>query len=433
MSSFRDVVIDQKREWQTLLDRSYVKRDVVMPSGVENLARVVVGPRRAGKSVFAAHLAANEVGASGYVNFDDERLVRLSDPSALLAALDAVYGEPSVLLFDEIQNVPNWELWVNRLHRQGRRLILTGSNAHLLSSELATHLTGRHFSIPMLTFSFREYLDAEGHSGGDGLTEIEKGEACRSYAESGGFPEVVTKRIDGREYLKTLTSAVIHKDIVVRNRLRAPQALDALALCLLSQPGGAYSFRRLAQATGCRSVHTLKKYIGYLEEAFLVFTIPAFSFKPREQSASLKKAYAIDNGLIHSTGFQSSENRGRLMENLVAIRLFRDQLAGGARVFYWQDPQKAEVDFVIFQNLRVEQLIQVCVDARSPKTEEREIRGLLKASRELGCGDLLLLTDSDRGVQKESWHGMSGMVRRMPIADWLLNSPYDAGKPSIIT
>jgi predicted AAA+ superfamily ATPase len=170
-----------------------------------------------------------------------------------------------------------------------------------------------------------------------------------------------------------------------------------------------------------------------LEEAFLVFTIPAFSFKPREQSASLKKAYAIDNGLIHSTGFQSSENRGRLMENLVAIRLFRGQLAGGARVFYWQDPQKAEVDFLVFRNRRVEQLIQVCVDAKSTKTEEREIRGLLKASRELGCGDLLLLTDSDRGVQEESWHGMSGIVRRMPIADWLLNSPCDAGKPSIIT
>jgi predicted AAA+ superfamily ATPase len=155
MSSFRDLVIEQKREWQTLLERSYVKRDVVLPSGIENLARVVVGPRRAGKSVFAAHLAANEKGVSGYVNFDDERLARLTDTSALLAALDAVYGEPSVLLFDEIQNVPDWELWVNRLHRQGRRLILTGSNAHLLSSELATHLTGRHFSIPMLTFSFR--------------------------------------------------------------------------------------------------------------------------------------------------------------------------------------------------------------------------------------------------------------------------------------
>ena len=109
------------------------------------------------------------------------------------------------------------------------------------------------------------------------------------------------------------------------------------------------------------------------------------------------------------------------MENLVAIRLYRDELAGGARVFYWQDPQKAEVDFVVFRNRRVEQLIQVCVDASDDKTQEREVRGLLKASRELGCEDLLLLTESDEGVEEVSWHGMNGVIRRMPIADWLLD------------
>lgn len=418
--SFRDVLIEQQREWRALLQRPYVRRRVGVPSGFENLARVVLGPRRAGKSVFAAHLAAGESEVCGYVNFDDEGLAGLSDTSGLMAALDAVYGGPEVLLFDEIQNVPNWELWVNRLQRQGRRLILTGSNAHLLSSELATHLTGRHFGIPMLTFSFGEYLDALGHGGGGKLTTSERREACRSYAETGGFPEVVTGRFEGPDYLRTLTAAVIHKDIVVRHRLRAPQALDALVLCLLSQPGGAYSFRRLREATGCRSVHTLKKYVGYLEQAFLVFTIPAFSFKPREQSASLKRAYAIDNGLIRAAGFHSSQNRGRLMENLVAVCLFREELGGGGRVFYWQDPQRAEVDFVVFRNLRVQQLIQVCVNATDGKTEEREIRGLLKASRELGCEDLLLLTDSDEGVQEESWHGMRGVVRRMPISDWLL-------------
>ena len=427
--SFRDVLIEQKREWQELLKRPYVRRRVRVPAGFETLARVVLGPRRAGKSVFAAHLAAGESGPCGYVNFDDERLAGLTDTLSLMAALDAVYDNPQVLLFDEIQNVSNWELWVNRLQRQGRRLILTGSNAHLLSSELATHLTGRHFGIPMLTFSFVEYLDALGHGDGENLTAPEKREACRSYAETGGFPEVVTKRIEGPDYLRTLTSAVIHKDIVVRHRVRAPQALDALVLCLLSQPGAAYSFRRLAQATGCRSVHTLKKYIGYLQQAFLVFTVPAFSFKPREQSASLKKAYAIDNGLIRAAGFHSSENRGRLMENLVAIRLYRDELAGGARVFYWQDPQKAEVDFVVFRNRRVEQLIQVCVDASGDKTQEREVRGLLKASRELGCDDLLLLTESDEGVEEVSWHGMNGVIRRMPIADWLLESPSESGAP----
>ncbi len=380
--------------------------------------RVVLGPRRAGKSVFSAHLAISENSGCGYVNFDDERLAGVADTDGLLAALDSVYGSPNLILLDEIQNVPNWELWMNRLQRQGRRLILTGSNAHLLSSELATHLTGRHFCIPMLPFSFAEYLEASSKAGAP-VTSAEKREACRSYSRCGGFPEVVIKKMDDGAYLKTLTSAVIHKDIVTRYRLRAPQALDALALCLLSQPGGVYSYRRLAQATGCRSVHTLKKYVGYLEQAFLLFTLPAFSYKPREQAASLKKAYAVDNGLIAAAGFHSSANHGRLMENLVAIQLFRQQLAGEMKIFYWADPQKAEVDFVVFRNNRVEQLIQVCVDAEDSKTEEREVRGLLKASRALGCNDLLLLTGSMHGERRETWHGMSGTIRRMPIAEWL--------------
>jgi predicted AAA+ superfamily ATPase len=417
--SYYDILLDQQREFKALLERPYVPRRVVIPSGLDGLVRVVIGPRRAGKSFFSAHLAREDSFDCGYVNFDDERLATV-DTDGLLAALDSVYGEPPLILLDEIQNVPNWELWVNRLQRQGRRLILTGSNAHLLSSELATHLTGRHFSIPMLPFSFQEYLEAKAKDRSFPMTEAERREACRSYSRCGGFPEVVMKDMDGGAYLKTLTAAVIHKDIVTRHRLRAPQALDALALCLLSNPGGVYSYRRMGQATGCRSVHTLKKYIGFLEQAFLCFTIPAFSFKAREQAASLKKAYAVDNGLIGASGFQSSANHGRLMENLVAIELFKQQLAGELKVFYWSDPQKAEVDFVVFRNNRVEQLIQVCVDAEKPKTEEREIRSLLKASRALSCDNLLLLTESQSGKQKESWHGMEGEVRRMPISDWLI-------------
>ena len=416
--NFYDILLDQQREFRALLDRPYVARRLTIPSGIEDLVRVVIGPRRAGKSFFSAHLASAENPACGYVNFDDERLAGLVNTDGLLAALDSTYGNPVLILLDEIQNVPNWELWVNRLQRQGRRLILTGSNAHLLSSELATHLTGRHFSIPMLPFSFGEYVEALSKAGSQ-MTSAEKRESCQSYSRCGGFPEVVMKKMDHGAYLKTLTSAVIHKDIMMRYRLRAPQALDALALCLLSQPGGVYSYRRLAQATGCRSVHTLKKYIGYLEQVFLIFTLPAFSYKPREQAASLKKSYAVDNGLIAAAGFQSSSNHGRLMENLVAIQLFRQQLAGEAKIYYWSDPQKAEVDFVIFRNNRVEKLIQVCVDAENPRTEEREVRGLLKASRALGCDDLLLLTGSTHGEQRETWHGMSGTIRRMPISDWL--------------
>jgi len=425
---FSEILLAQQREWRTLLETPYVER-IAAAGGVpaaDDRVTVVLGPRRAGKSVYAAHLAAEVAGRSGYVNFDDERLLGrdgyLPDSpgprgtDALVAAIDAVYGRPQTILFDEIQNVPGWELVVNRLHRAGRRLILTGSNAHLLSSELATHLTGRHRPVPLLPFSFPEFVAARG----PGLeTAPALATLCREHAEVGGFPEIVLKDIDGGGYLRTLLAAVVHKDIVSRFRLRAPQALDAVAACLLSNPGGEFSFASLGHASGCRSGHTLKKYVGYLEQAFVLFTVPRFSFKPREQAASNKKAYAIDTGFVRAAGFQASPNRGRLLESLVAIACQRRQLRGECRLFYWKDPHRAEVDFVIHEGQRVKTLIQVASDIRDPKVRAREIRGLIKAGHELRCDDLLLLGPDEAGESRESWQGRSALIRRRPIWEWL--------------
>lgn len=417
---WRDIVISQKGEWDLLTSRPYIPRSSAQCPSSGNLVRVIIGPRRAGKSSYAVHLAKSDSARCGYLNFDDERLTGAVDTEALLAAIDAVYGQPEVLLLDEIQNLPNWELWANRLQRSGRRLVITGSNAHLLGSELATHLTGRHLTVPLLPFSFPEFLAASKKARES--TSSAKVENCRDYAQMGGFPEVVLGEVAGPTYLRTLCSAMIHKDIVMRHRLRAPQALDALAMCMLSTPGGQHSFRKLRTATSCRSVHTLKKYTGYLEQAFLIFTVPRFSFKPREQTAAPRKCYAIDNGLVLAAGFQSSPNQGRLMENLVAVTLHRRQLQDEIRVFYWQDPQHAEVDFLIFKDRAVATLIQVCAHTRDGDVRNREIRGLLKASRELGCSDLLLLTESEEGEAVESWHGFSASVRRQPLWRWLIEN-----------
>ncbi|NCA10626.1 ATP-binding protein [bacterium] len=426
---FSEILLAQQRVWSGLLAEPYIERtsaDRVLPSGDDRVT-VVLGPRRAGKSVYAAHLARQAPGGCGYVNFDDERLlgregyqpdaVGPRGTDALVAAIDATYGNPRTILFDEIQNVPGWELVVNRLHRSGRRLILTGSNAHLLSSELATHLTGRHRPIPLLPFSFAEFVVARGR---DSWTAVENAAMCREHAEVGGFPEVVLKSIDGAGYLRTLLAAVIHKDIVSRFHLRAPQALDAVASCLLSNPGGEFSFASLAHASGCRSGHTLKKYVGYLEQAFLLFTVPRFSFKPREQAASNKKAYAIDNGFVRAAGFQSSPNHGRLLESLVAIACHRRQLRGECRLFYWKDPHRSEVDFVIHEGRSVKTLIQVSGDVRDAKVRSREIRGLIKAGHDLRCEDLVLLVPDERGESRETWQGRSAVIRREPIEEWLL-------------
>jgi uncharacterized protein len=160
--------------------------------------------------------------------------------------------------------------------------------------------------------------------------------------------------------------------------------------------------------------------VGYLAQALLVFTVPKFSFKVREQTASNKKAYPIDPGLVSAVGFSSSPNRARLLEALVAIACFRRELRGELNLFYWKDPQQSEVDFVLHAGNRVRTLIQVCVDARSPKARAREIRGLLKASRELRCEELLLLTDTEEGTARERWQGREAEVRRQPVWKWLL-------------
>jgi uncharacterized protein len=426
---FHDILLTQQRDWRKLLEAAYVERTTAEPSLPLDDGRVtvVLGPRRAGKSVYAAHLTQQAAGGCGYVNFDDERLLGregyLPDSpgprgtDALLAAIDTVFGRPATILFDEIQNVVGWELVVNRLHRSGRRLILTGSNAHLLSSELATHLTGRHRSVPLLPFSFAEFLAARGPGT---RTSIELASLCREYAETGGFPEVVLKSIDSGGYLRTLLAAVVHKDIVSRFRLRAPQAIDAVVACLLANPGGEFSFASLSHASGCSSGHTLKKYVGYLEQAFVLFTVPRFSFKPREQAASNKKAYAIDTGFVRAAAFQSSPNHGRFLESLIAVALHRRQLRGECNLFYWKDPHRSEVDFVIHEGQRVKTLIQVASDLRDPKVRAREIRGLIKGGHALRCEDLLLLGPDGHGETRETWQGRSAVIREKPISEWLL-------------
>jgi len=410
-----DALQTQKRELELRLSETYIERQV--PARVEDsdLVKVVLGPRRAGKSFFAMHLLRS-FGAFGYVNFDDERLVDLGDTDQLVAAIDSIYGSPRYLLLDEIQNLSRWELFVNRLQRQGYRLFITGSNAHLLSRELATHLTGRHIPILIFPFSFAEYVNAQDRE----LTQTEKAQSLRDYLEMGGLPEPLLKGIDRGAYLATLWDSVLYKDIVRRHRIRSVQGMDDLALYFLSNTASEYSFRTLANVTRCKSFHTVEKYVGHLEEAFLFFSLKRFSWKVREQSRSPKKVYCVDNGFVTSKGFQFSSNVGKLCENLVAIELKKRELQGRSEVFFWKNPQQEEVDFVVKKGRQIDQLIQVCWEMRSEKTRDREVRALLKASRDLDCGNLLVLTDTKEGEEQVEWFGISKKVQFLPLWKWFL-------------
>ncbi len=411
----RDVLLLQRREIEQRLQEPYVERDFAMSRASHDLVKVILGPRRAGKSFFAMHLV-KRLGHFGYVNFDDERLVDFSDFDSIITAIDAIYEQPSNLLLDEIQNVPRWELLVNRLQRQGYNLTVTGSNAHLLSSELATHLTGRHLPIVLFPFSFAEYYRSLGRD----LTGQEKAQALRSYAEKGGYPEPLLKGVQHREYLTTLLRSILYKDVLVRHRIRAPQGLEDMTSHLMANVAQRYSLSTLGKVTRLRSVHTVEKYLRHLEETFLLFSHRRFSFKVSQQVRSNRKVYCTDNGMVTSTSFRFSADTGKLYENAVAIALRKQELEGALSCFYWQSPEQEEVDFVVKEGTRITQLIQVCVQLADPRTKARETRALLKAGAALGCDNLLILTDSTEGEEDVSWYGAQGRVRYVPLWKWLL-------------
>lgn len=412
----KDILILQKREFKNRISDLYIPREVSFKKLNAPLIKVIVGPRRAGKSFFALHFLS-KLGDFGYVNFDDERLVDLKDYDDLIQAVNSVYKNPKNLLFDEIQNLEKWELFVNRLNRQGFNLIITGSNSKLLSMELATHLTGRHFLINLFPFSFKEYLGLFKEK----LTTNEIKSKCDKYIFEGGYPEPKIKKIDNKDYLITLFDSIIYKDIVRRYNIRNPNKINELAYYLMSNISNEYSFNSLRKLTNIESVHTVEKYLKYLEEAFIFFSLKRFSYKVKEQLSSVKKIYCIDNGFISSKSFKISPDYGRLYENLVAIKLKKLELDNKINLYYWKNQQQQEVDFVVKKGLKVNELIQVCYNVNNLDTKKREIRALLSASNELKCRNLLVITKDYEKEENVKWFGVERKIKFIPLWNWLLN------------
>jgi len=302
----KNAIIQQKLEKERFLSRTYIHREKLgafKTALSSDLIKVITGPRRAGKSIFAFLLLKDKDFA--YVNFDDEALLKPDNYDAVLAALLEVYPESKYFLFDEIQNLDKWEVFVSKLHRRGYNLVLTGSNAHLLSSELATALTGRYTAVEILPFSFREFLLARDYRPAQAVAAPEaRAEILgflEEYLRQGGYPEVVVKNLEVKPYLQTLFEALLLKDVVKRYKVRFSQKLYDLALYLVSNFSAEFTFNSLKKALSFNSVNTLQKYLGYLEEAYLVFSLNRFSFKMKEQIRTAKKIYLVDNGFVQAT------------------------------------------------------------------------------------------------------------------------------------
>lgn len=420
-----EIMERQRKEVESILSQDFVEREAKIGERElgSSLVKVVIGPRRAGKSFFALQTVRDS--GFAYLNFDEEGLGGVGDYDIFMKHLREVYGDFKLAVFDEVQNLPRWELFVNRLQRSGHNMIVTGSNSNLLSRELATHLTGRHTLTTVLQFSFREFLRAGGmkpRQEGIVLKETQ-GEILRKlkeYMEMGGFPEVIVKELDYRDYAKTLFNSIIFKDVVKRYNVRFSSKISDLGRYMINLFSKELSFTKAKNMLGLGSTHTVEKYTRYLEEAFLIIPLSKFSFKAGEQIASQKKIYIMDSSFINSMGFRISENFGRLMENTVLIELARrSSLFSDFEVFYWKDYQQHEVDFILKENLKTSQLIQVTYASGRDEIEKREIRALLKASEELRCKDLLVITWDYEAEEKIKGRKISFI----PLWKWLLSSP----------
>ena len=391
---------------------------------------VITGARRSGKS-FIMKQTAKTLIKEGIrksriliVNFEDPRFVELN--TEILQQVYDVYleflnpQEKPYLFLDEIQEVKDWEKWVRTIHELDKaKIIISASNAKLLSRELSTLLTGRHLDLVIFPLSFKEFLRFRNVDLSQRFEivnkEIEIKRLLREYIEFGSFPEVVLGG-EKNQILLNYFEDILNKDIVRRFKIRKSKELVSLAKFYLGNISSLITFNSLERTLNI-SADTVEKFSGYLEDTFILFFLKRFSYKFREQEKSPRKVYAIDVGLANTVGFRFNQNMGRLAENLVFLELKREEMLGSNfEIYYWKDVNHREVDFLIKEDLKVRQLIQVCWEVNRPETKNREIRTLLKAMKEFNLEEGLIITEDYKA--EENIQGKK--INYIPLWEWYL-------------
>ena len=379
-------------------------------------AVIISGLRRVGKSTLLAQLA-RKLGHDVfyYVNFEDDRFLgfQADDANTLFETLVELFGHRKVFIIDEIQNIPGWEHFVRRFMDMSYKFYITGSNAALLSRELGTRLTGRYVPIELFPFSFNEFLHFHGEPTPDlqRLRTVESAQLKRNlerYLHTGGIPDAL--KYPELPFLRTLYDDVLYRDIATRHRLEAVSALKELAFYLMSNPAAKISFNKLKERFRLGSVNTIKNYIDYMANSWLIFTLNLYDFSVKRQQIAPKKVYTIDTGLAHTVGFGFSPNTGRLLENLIFLAL-RQQTR---EIYYYTTPHGYEVDFYLPES---GQLIQVAQHLADPKTRSREVRALEDAVSRLKIHQALILADAN----EEPFKLGETTVQIHSTAEWLLS------------
>ncbi|MBQ7078902.1 MAG: ATP-binding protein [Fibrobacter sp.] len=390
------VIAEQKEEITTRRDSWVSRSEEALFELDSSLAQVVIGVRRSGKSTLC-HKVLQDHGINyAYANLDDDRLMSLSveDLNTLLLCLYQLYGtDLQYILLDEIQNVDGWHLFVNRLLRQGLHVFVTGSNAKLLSSELATHLTGRYNEIRLYPLSFAEYCSFHQVNLQDVTTKAEaaRKSAFLEYLQYGGFPELQSVN-NKRAYIQSLLDSIILKDIAGRFKIRHAEVLRTIANHIINNSCQEVNYKSLAENFGLNSTTTAIKYVDYLKQAFLIGLLSKHSFKSKVRLRN-SKAYVIDTGFItNRENALSQENLGWRLENMVYIELLRRVAKEFDDVYYYKhSSQSKEVDFVVCRQGKAKELVQVAYEIESTKTFNRETSALINASESLRCDSLTLV------------------------------------------
>lgn len=394
----RNILYQQLEERNALLKQAYIVRidDAVKAAYLSTtLIKLISGPRRAGKSVMALQLLENQNFA--YLNFDDDLLLKNFNEDTVIQGLNEVFPEYDYLLLDEIQNLPDWELWVSKLYRRGVNLVITGSNSKLLSHEMATSLTGRYLQMTVLPFSFSETIrfNKQLDPLDSNATPTEKGKMLgllQTYLFNGGFPEIVLNPGILRNYLSSLFDSILLKDILKRFMIRQTNQFYDLSNYLLSNYTNLFTFNQIKETLDFNSVATVQKFIGYLQEPYLFQHLTRYDTKIKNHQKTAQKIYIIDTGFVQARSFELSPNYGRLLENLVFVELVRRNYKPQLDLFYYRTRNDREIDFLLRKGHKIEQLIQVCYDIASPKTLKRELDALIEAATELQCESLQLIT-----------------------------------------
>ncbi len=419
-------IVDKKEDIRSL---KVMPRQISIPL-TKNFVKSIIGPRRAGKTYSLYDLIINKEKLRDedflFINFEDEAVNRV-DRDEIIKTVSyhhEIYGrEPEFIFFDEIQNLINWERFVYTLFEKKRYFIfITGSSSKLLSKEIATQLRGRTISTLILPFSFSEFLSANKVEIGKIITTAKENEIknlLRNYLKSGGFPDLLFSQIERGKFFRDYIDLVIFRDVVERFKIKSSYLVNILIAHMLSSFSSQFSINKVFNTLKSQGIKVSKKtlysYSSALEDVMFCFLLHKFSFSPRKILLSIPKIYFSDEGLIINslTGFE--ENIGKLMENLVFLELKRSEDKGEvSNLYYWRNYQGEEVDFVV--SGETAQLIQVTYASAKENVKKREIIALLKASKDLSCKNLLVITWDYEDEEKIE----GKKIKFIPLWKWLV-------------